>query len=315
MDKQNLLLKSKKTLSLIMVVVVIGFLGWKIMSDWETIAAFKWNFSFTDMLLFLLFLPLPFISNVLAWHLITLAQGEKISFSKNFEAWIFSNFTRYLPGGVWQYPSRIILLSKEGVTKESGINCLILEALFVVFTGLLIMLLTFVSGWLNLTSQDVLLLVITLLFVILVFLLMKSQNFANIVRRTFTFITGKNQNIDNIVMPFRWVPILVLGYFLAFLFPSIILMLLIKGAVLLTFNSLLLLLGAYAASWLLGYIAFFAPAGIGVREASLAGFLSLYMPFSVAAIVVIALRISLFISEAIGFGFAVLLKKIDSKHI
>ena len=142
---------NKKTISVLLISGILVFLGWKIWRDWETVIDFKWNFSLFDLTLFLIFLPLPFIFNVVAWHLVTRSQGEKISFSKNFEAWMFSNFARYLPGGIWQYPSRILLLSKEGVSKESCIKCLVLEALFVVFVGLLIVFFVLISGGLNLS--------------------------------------------------------------------------------------------------------------------------------------------------------------------
>ncbi len=308
---------NKKTISILLICGILVFLGWKIWSDWETVIDFKWNFGLFDLTLFLIFLPLPFIFNVVAWHLVTRSQGEKISFSKNFEAWMFSNFARYLPGGIWQYPSRIFLLSKEGVSKESGIKCLVLEALFVVFVGLLIVFFVLISGGLNLSfigagfiiKQQVLFIFLTLLFLAFFFLLVKSQRLMSFTSQLFTSLTGKAQNVKNIQISPVWVLLLIFAYFLAFLFPGVILFLLAKGAVAITLNLLYIFVAVYTASWLLGYVAFFAPAGIGVREAALAGFLSVYMPFSVAAVVVIALRVSLIASEAIGFGLAVLLSK------
>lgn len=308
---------NKKIISVLMIWGILGFLGWKILSDWETIVNFKWNFSTFDLLLFIVFLPLPFFFNVVAWHLVTRSQGEKISFTKNFEAWMFSNFARYLPGGIWQYPSRILLLSKEGISKESGVKCLVLEALFVVFSGLLIVFIVLISGGLNLSfirvefimKQQVLFVFLTLLFLAFFFLLIKSQRFMSFASQLFISLTGKGQNVKNIQITHVWAMLLVFAYFSAFLFPGIILFLLTKGAVATSLSLLHVFIATYAASWLLGYVAFFAPAGIGVREAALAGFLSTYMPFSVAIVIVIALRVALIVSEAIGFGLAFLLSK------
>lgn len=273
------------------------------------ISTFKWYFDFLDILLFFIFLPLPFFFNVVAWHLVTRSQGEKISFSKNFEVWMLSNFARYLPGGIWQYPSRVLLLSKERVSKEATVKCLVLEALFVVFAGLLVVFSVFVSGGLGLSPGGVNYLLVALLSSVLFFFLTKNQSLMNILGKLFSKVAGKKRSVKGIEMSLGWAPVLTLAYFLAFLFPSVILFLLAKGVVTLTLNLLPLFIGAYAASWLLGYVAFFAPAGIGVREAALASFLSVYMPFSVAAVLVIALRIALLAAEALGFGFAVLLSK------
>lgn len=307
---------NKKLFSLVAIVGILAFFVWKIWTDWETVAAFKWNFGVFDAVLFLMFLPLPFLFNVLAWHLITRSQGEKIGFLRNFEAWMFSNFARYLPGGIWQYPSRVLLLSGEGVPKTFVVKCLFLEALFVVIVGLLIVFLVFIFGGLNFSFERVSYIFLILSFLILSFFLVKSQKFMNVVSQLYISAIGKGQNvgrrppaIKNIQMSLEWSLLLVFAYFLVFLFPSIILFLLAKGVVGLTLNLLYVLVGVYATSWLLGYIAFFAPAGIGVREAALAGFLSAYMPFSVAVVLVTALRVALFASEAIGFGLAVLLTK------
>lgn len=209
------------------------------------------------------------------------------------------------------------MLSKEGVSKESGVKCLVLEALFVVFVGLLIVFLVLISGGLNLSflgiefieKQQVLFVFLTLLFLIISLLLVKSQIFMSFVSRLFISVTGKGQNTKNIQISQIWVLLLIFAYFLAFLFPSVILFLLARTSVTMALEIFPLFIGAYAASWLLGYVAFFAPAGIGVREATLAGFLSVYMPFSVAAVLVIALRIALLASEAVGFGLALLISK------
>lgn len=297
-----------KIISFLILLAVLGFLGWKILAGWENISTLKWNFGFNDILLILFFLPLPFFFNVFAWHLVTLSQGEKISFSKNFEAWMFSNFARYLPGGIWQYPSRVFLLSKAGVSKESAVKCLILESLFVVFTGLLIVFLVFPTGQLNVSLKTVEYMLLSILSITLFFLLIKSQKFMNFVSWIFAK-ANRPAAFSHTQISLKWVPVLVLAYFLAFLFPSVILFLLTKEVATLSISSIYVFIGAYAASWLLGYVAFFAPAGIGVREAALAGFLSLYMPFSVSAVVVIGLRVALFVSEALGFALAILLSK------
>lgn len=300
---------NKKLVSILLIFGVLGFLSWKVLDDWETITSFKWEFSLFDIALFLVFLPLPFLMDAIAWHLVTQAQGERISFFKNFEIWMISNFARYLPGGVWQYPGRILLLSKLGVSKTSAITCLVLESLFVSFTGLLLIFLMFISGSLNLSFESIRFLVLVGLSLTILFFLISSKKFMTKASRLFVSLTGKDWEIKNVSIPFSKIPILVFAYFLVFLFPSVMLFIIAKAVTPISLSILPVLVGAYAASWLVGYVTFFAPAGIGVREVSLAGFLSLYMPFSVAAVLVIALRIALLASEAVGFGLAVLISK------
>lgn len=292
-----------------MIFGVLGFFGWKIWKDWETVSTLAWHFSLFNLSIFLILLPFPFFIDVVAWHLVTRALGKKISFSKNFEIWMLSNFARYLPGGIWQYPGRVLLLSKLGISKVSGVTCLVLEALFVIFVGLSLTLLVFVSGGLNLSFESARFMSLAGLLLIVLFLCISNQKLMTKTSRLFISLTGKGQEIKSIRIPFRWVPPLILAYFFVFLLPSIMLFIMARSTVTLTFDLLPIFVGAYAASWLIGYVTFFAPAGIGVREVTLAGFLSVYVPFSVAAVVVIGLRVALFISEALGFGLAVLLSK------
>lgn len=61
----------------------------------------------------------------------------------------------------------------------------------------------------------------------------------------------------------------------------------------LDFSLLPVFIGMFSLSWLLGYITLLAPAGLGVTEMSLTALLSLYIPFSLAAVLAIAFRVAL----------------------
>jgi len=289
----------KKIISYLFVLLVFAFLFWQIFWNRSTILSFQWRFSFSDVFLVIMFLLPIFIVNSFAWHLLTRALGAHISYSSNLKIWMFSNFARYLPGGIWQYPGRVLLLSREGVSKSFGATCLVLEALFVVFVSLSIVLLVFISGRLNLPFEDVRFLFLLFLFLLFLFVVISSERFMTGAARLLVSMTGRGKYIGNIRLPLRWVPILVLFFFLEFLLPGIVLFMLAGGVIPATLDLLPVFVGIYAASWLAGYITFFAPAGIGVREASIAGLLSFIMPFSVGVVIAVAFRLLLFVSEVL----------------
>lgn len=63
--------------------------------------------------------------------------------------------------------------------------------------------------------------------------------------------------------------------------------------------SALFLLGAYAFSWLLGFLALPVPSGFGVREATFIALLAPQLGVGVATVLAIALRLADFLGEVL----------------
>lgn len=74
--------------------------------------------------------------------------------------------------------------------------------------------------------------------------------------------------------------------------------------------NMVFLIGAFACSWILGFIAPGAPAGLGIREAILSAWLSGAMPAADVVLLVVALRIATTLGDLINFawGSIVMLK-------
>jgi hypothetical protein len=74
------------------------------------------------------------------------------------------------------------------------------------------------------------------------------------------------------------------------------------------------LIGAFASSWILGFIAPGAPAGLGIREAILSAWLSTTMPAADVVLLVIALRIATTIGDLLNFAWgSLMLLKLRSR--
>jgi len=71
--------------------------------------------------------------------------------------------------------------------------------------------------------------------------------------------------------------------------------------------------GIYAAAWLAGFLSFWAPAGIGVREAILVFLLTEWLPETDAILVSVSLRLILLMSEVILFLFFLIHRQIHEK--
>lgn len=55
--------------------------------------------------------------------------------------------------------------------------------------------------------------------------------------------------------------------------------------------------GIYTASWIIGYVTFFAPSGLGVQDVSIAALLSVFVPLPIASAIAILFRIILTLTE------------------
>lgn len=65
----------------------------------------------------------------------------------------------------------------------------------------------------------------------------------------------------------------------------------------------LFFIGAFASSWILGFVAPGAPAGLGVREAVLSGWLTGILPPAQAVLLIIALRIATTVGDLVNFAW------------
>jgi hypothetical protein len=79
-------------------------------------------------------------------------------------------------------------------------------------------------------------------------------------------------------------------------------------------DDLMMLVGSISIAWLLSWIAFFVPGGLGVREVLLATLLGLQFSALFGAAQALAYRLELLVLEAIAFVIALALRPRDATH-
>lgn len=300
----------KKIISYVLVLVILGFLFFNISRNWDTIISFPWHFRRLNLLLFSLFLMPMFVVNATSWHLLTKALGFNISYSKNLKNWLYSNLSRLIPGAIWQYATRLYLTQTEGVSKSLVTAALGIEVVFNLTAGLLTIIISIIFWGLPVVKDRTLLFLIIACFLILIILLLKNKYLLNkLISVINQFNKNQVQSIE-ISLPLRWIPILLCSYLLQFILGGSVLFFLSELVVELPFNIYPLFIGLFAAGWLMGYISIFSPGGLGVQELSLAGLLSIYIPFSIAVIIVIVYRFLILVMEVITISIVYLLQKV-----
>lgn len=265
----------KKILGVITVASCFSILGYQAWSQREAILRINWQLDFGNGVLLLLLLALAFPINVLSWHVLTKAVGMKISLRQNFRGWMLSNFSRYLPGSIWQYVGRAYFVNQAEKSKIKSISLVIVEILLSLFTG---------NGMAYLGLKTPLFLYLTIGLGLVTVLFCKKMKIS-----------------------FKFFGALIFLFCTQFIIAGLILGILSNLPYLLT-------IGVYSAGWMMGYLVIFAPAGLGVQELALTNLLSQWIPVGQGIAVALALRVSFWVAEVCTLLFVFLYAKNESSH-
>ena len=274
-----------KIISFVAILVAFSFLFSNIFADWNAIKESFVNFKASYIILVFLFLSPVYILNAFSWHIITVSLRLNVSFKENLHLWVVSNLSRYLPGGFWQYPSRVYLLSSAGANKLTATYAVIMEALFNLVVGILIVLLTSFGGiFLRIDKRIMAAAGVGLILIFFVYIYQKF------IKKGFV-----NFKIPDI--SYKWIIPLIFLFSTQYLIPGIVLYTLVNSIVAIPLTQLPIFVGIYTSSWIVGYITFFAPSGLGVQDISIAALLSIFVPLPIASAIAILFRIILTLTE------------------
>lgn len=235
-----------------------------------------------------------------------------VKYSVNCEGWYptypeilgvygLSSLGKYLPGGIWHFVGRFGVYKMNGLSAKASTRAMVLENIWLLSSalatgviGVFLFRFDLIANLLNIPDENwlavTLTMVILALWIIALIIVHKimqkytSRQIPNVVRVTliglllWTFIGG--------------------SFFAMFKEFS--------------FYSAPLFIGGYAVSWAVGYIAVFAPGGLGVREAVLAFVFSSITSVELIAVYAAMNRIIWVIAEVLFGLFGMSQKRILS---
>ena len=247
---------------------------------------------------FLLY-PISLIVQALIWRMIIVRLGQMTGGWWDIEIYAYSSLMRHLPGMIWYLAGRASMYHTRGVEASLTLMASGLEWVLLVAAAVL------VYGTLSLTGSGMLLISMVLLSALIVgtaFGLRQALRASTrlplpgfVRRRLMALATAPVPGAADLTL---WLSLYVLAYFIG----GWILLLLVRGVA----PEVTIGLGAATRIWALtGGIGFLlsaiVPAGLGVRELTLAVLLSSAMPMAGAIVVAILLRM-LFIGGSLVWG-------------
>lgn len=291
MSGSNLIKRALPWLKWLVPLAVGFFIGRIIYLQWQKVKAFDWRFDPLFLLLSLGATSLWFLVRPFVWKRLVADFGKQVPYRECIRIFVLSELSRYVPGTVWQYFSRIYLAGQWGVPAPAALTSALMELLLMALAAAPLVLwrigevFPMVGG-----AQRALLAVFP--FVAIALLQPAALN------RLASFLLPRlKMQTVRIELRFRELAGLWLLCLLLWAAFGAGFVLFARSLAPLNLGNGVRLASQYAASWLIGVVTFFAPGGIGVREGVLGLLLGRIMPLGTAFVIAVLSRIWLIVLE------------------
>ena len=205
-----------------------------------------------------------FVFRVLTWRRILQGLGCTIPVAAASRIWITSELARYLPGAIWQVVGRIYLAKPYGVRGTITSVSQILElAIFLLANILVAVACMLYFGVKHLDGAARTWLYIAMCVAPILLVLLHPKVFYGIINRVVRKL-GKPE-VESRIGGVELLALLGWNVF-GLLWQSLALYLILQPALGLKLDWWWVVAGAYCLAWTAGFLAVWAPGGIGVRE-------------------------------------------------
>lgn len=238
----------------------------------EPLSRYNWGYFALGAAMFALFL---FAFRVIIWWKLLDGMGHRLPLATTTRIFSTGELARYLPGWIWQVWGRVYLIKPYGVTGTVCSTSQILELTIFLLANILVAIacLLWLGGKMNQEIRPLFWSAMALVPVLL--LILHPRVFYGVVNKVMRRL-GKPQMPEH----FRKRELLVLGIWamLGLLWQSLAIWVVVQQPLGLQFTKWWVVAGAYCLAWTAGFLAFWAPGGLGVREAVLVLALELAVP-------------------------------------
>ena len=290
---------------------LLYFVAAQLTDSWQEVRSYPWRISPWRLAASLALHVLALGIFSLIWRAVIRGFGHTVSPTAAFKIAYLSNLGRYIPGKVWQMFGMVYLAKKVGIKEESAVSSWVVAMVFALSAafslGLAILLflpaeLAPVSdtfGHFTLWGAMALAILISALLILFPKAIFKPIN------RALSIV--KRPPVDFFLKPLTGLMVFS-GYLFGWLTYGAAFWLFANSLISEPVIPLWVGIGAFVLAYQVGYLAFFAPAGVGVRELILTAILTPYFG-PIAAGISVAARVWNLIAEISVSLIALKIKK------
>ena len=290
-----------RILKFLVPLVIAFFIGRAIHRNWQEVRAADWTFDGGYLLISVLLTVGWFALRPYAWAAILGRFGHPISYGAAFRIFRQAELSRYVPGTVWQYVSRVYLAGQWGVPAAATMAATIIETVLLVLASILPALLNIREALPRLAGiQQVLLFVFPVVALAVVHPRVLNLWAGFLARRL-------KQPYSKLEIGWGAVAGICLTYSLMWLVVGLGVGFFVRGVISIPLTEVPVVGSYYAAAWFIGIISVVAPAGMGIRDGAFGLLLSQAMPLGAALTIAVAVRLWMTLLElvwaALGLWF------------
>jgi Uncharacterised protein family (UPF0104). len=299
MKNKRIIILLKYLVALLIFFFIFRFLYLNI----NSLSAYPIHFDYRNLLYASILYFFFTINNTTIWYLITKLNTCNINLFETIKIRVYSEFGKYIPGKIFSYGILLYSYEKRNISKKMIAVCSFQELIISTLAVIIISLISVIFTNINEINKYKIILIIILIFF---FIILHPKILLNI--SNFLFKLLKKESIET---PFSfWNTFLVLVlYIINWLIFGLAFYFFINAIIDFSLNNFLYSTGAFAISGLIGLLAVFAPAGLGVREGILILILSYIIPSAVASIISITSRIWITLADIFLFLAIFILSK------
>jgi hypothetical protein len=281
----------------VLTAALVGIAGWQLNGQWKDASRADLHLDFhlgwlaaASALVFVTYLIL-----IETWRRVLSNLGADLAFAPAVRIWFAANLGKYIPGKIWTVSAMMVMMTERGVSLPvSGASAVVIT-IAQVATGFAVVLLTSMPTVQRLTGGSMAVIASTLGMVACLVA-------APVLTRQWNRIAAKLGRPQlSVDIPLKAVLPALVGCTVSWFLYGLAFQWLIRSLLGTAGGAMPDYTAAYAASYLFGYLALFAPGGIGMREIALSAILP---PLGLAtqaqaAVITVASRLWLTVVELI----------------
>ncbi len=274
-----------------------------LISNWDQLSGLNIHVSYGFVILGFIVLKIGWVVSCWSWGKTLEACGYKLRFRDVYIIYFRSMLAKYLPGKVWQLAGSTYMALQVGVPEGANLASFIIGQAYSVLAGVVLVMAAIVFGIIERSGQTELLLRWTAIPIMTVIIILVIR--PNLIEKLMNLILPlfKRQKIT-VKISFATSIFLIVIYIIPWLIFGLAFWLLAYALTSVSLSLYLPLTAIYTAGTVIGFMAVFAPGGIGIREASIAamaGSLTSF-PASLALALGLGYRLVTSIIELVSFG-------------
>ena len=279
------------------VLLILFFWGRAVWRNWDALAEYPWRLSWGWLALALAALGLQALFLAGLWRRLLALTGAQITRPQGNAIWLQSQLARYLPGGVWEVTTRVLMGSRLGVGALAMSAVYGLELALQMLSGGV-----FLGAALVLRAErpPTIYFVLIAALVFLCLLILMPPVFNPLVGWGLRVLRRPAASVR---ITYRVSLGLFGAYLLAHALSGLGFVLFVRGVGPLSWAEAPQLALAYVAAWLVGQVAVFVPTGIGVREGALGLILGGSYSFVTVSALALGFRLLIALRDLLMAGY------------